>query len=65
MGFLILNFVAAPIPTVLVVVLLVFLEGKNHRFVAVLEKRMFFFLKSANNYKVYDHKSVLCVFFDI
>jgi hypothetical protein len=49
----------------LVLVFMVFLKGKNHRFVAVLEKRMFLFLKSANNYKVYDHKSVLSVFFDI
>ncbi len=65
MGLLILNVVAASIPAVLVLVFMVFLKGKNHRFVAVLEKRMFFFLKSANNYKVHDHKSVLSVFFDI
>jgi hypothetical protein len=65
MGLLILNVVAASIPTVLAVVFMVFLEGKNHRFVAILEKRMFLFLKSANNYKVHDHKSVLSVFFNI
>ena len=65
MGLLILNVVAASIPAVLVIVFMVILEGKDHRFVAVLEKRMFLFLKSANNYKVYDHKSVLSVFFDI
>lgn len=65
MRLLVLNVWSAPVPSVLIIILLVFLVRKYYRFVSIPKERMPFFLYYKNTYEVDNHERIFGVLLNV